>query len=229
MLKRVQFPHKPISCPSSDQTKPIEVIVFLRSFIIQSDLGGGLTEGCMSALPIHPLGWDMRLSSILDGDFNYFCGRKMLAHGWINWSSSGRCKGWDGLSWISLLLAGFLLFLLAGLFFYCVTSSESFTCNGTSLYFKRNWTAVMLATWSNFNLVIMWSISQTLLESVSPISPLQCKCMLESPSLKSCFNSVHRTASCWSFPLSHRVRTPFLVSVLVGWALMQAYLPVVGG
>lgn len=117
MLKRVQFPHKPISCPSSDQTKPIEVIVFLRSFIIQSDLGGGLTEGCMSALPIHPLGWDMRLSSILDGDFNYFCGRKMLAHGWINWSSSGRCKGWDGLSWISLLLAGFLLFLLAGLFF----------------------------------------------------------------------------------------------------------------
>jgi len=42
----------------------------------------------------------------------------MLAHGWINWSSSGRRRGWEGLSGISVLLAGFsLLFLLAGLFF----------------------------------------------------------------------------------------------------------------
>lgn len=141
----------------------------------------------MLAFPVHPSGWDIRLSSILDGVFNYFCGRKMLAHGWINWSSSGRHRGWDGLSWISLLLAGFsLLFLLAGLVF-CVLILCDFIWK-----FHRQWDITLFQM--KLDCSYIGNIVKLQLGDkakyfpdlawvhISYFSP-QCECVLESPSL----------------------------------------------
>lgn len=159
----------------------------------------------------------------------------MLARSWINWSSSGRRKGWDGLSWISVLLAGFsLLFLLAGLVF-CILILSDFIWK-----FHMQWDITLLQMKPDCSYIgnivklqlgdnakyfpdLAWA-------RLSCFSP-QCKHVLESPSLllwKVVLILFTEPPPADLFP-SPIVRTPFLVSVLVGWALMQAYLPVVGG
>lgn len=209
--------------------------MLLRNFKIKSDLGGGLTKWRMSALPTRPSGWDIRLSSILDGDFNYFCGRKMLAYSWINWSSSGRCRGWDGLSWFSVLLAGFSLpFLLASLVF-CILilcdfiwkfhMQRDITLFQTKLdcSYIGNIVEVQLGDNGKYFPDLIWV-------HISYFS-LQCECMLESPSLL--LWKVVLILFTELLPddlfLSLITCTPFLVSLWVGWTLIQAWLPVVGG
>lgn len=76
--------------------------------------------GACWLFPSTPSGWDIKLPGILDGEFNYFFGRKVLAHGWVNQSNSRRGSRWDGLSWSSVLLAGFLLLHLLASLVFCI-------------------------------------------------------------------------------------------------------------
>lgn len=188
--------------------------------------GGGSRAGCISSfLPLR-----QEHQTFQHSWWRLFFGRKMLAHGWINWSSSGRRRGWEGLCWISVLLAGFsLLFLLAGLVF-CILILCDFIWK-----FHMQWDITLL-----FQMKLDCSYIGSIAElqrgdnakyfpalawvHIFYFSP-QRKCVLESPQLvafESCFNSVCRIASRCSFPLSRCTHIPFLLSVLVGWAFTRA-------